>query len=179
MYDVERQEWDEPELRGRRPSARSRHTATFVRWFRDDTQVDEDRIYVYGGVGASTEVVHYVDIARRTWVEPRTVGERPLPLLGHTAVHLNGSLWVFGGRDARRNYNGLWRLDTISHEWLRPAPTGMLPPPASKHVMCTAGATSRTRMVTFLHSAHDLQSSKTSVAFAGVEYCRLWSSITT
>ena len=91
----------------------------------------------------STEVVHYLDLATRTWVTPTPVGEEVLPLLGHTAAAIGAELWVFGGRDARRSYNHVWKLDTTTHEWASfrgaHAPTGMVPPPSSKHVMSVQG----------------------------------------
>ena len=143
VYDVARDEWEEPELRGERPSPRSRHSMTLVRHFRAETQTEDERLYLYGGVGTHTEVVHYLDLATRTWVTPTPVGEEVLPLLGHTAAAIGAELWVFGGRDARRSYNHVWKLDTTTHEWASfrgaHAPTGMVPPPSSKHVMSVQG----------------------------------------
>ena len=138
-----RDEWEEPELRGERPSPRSRHSMTLVRHFRAETQTEDERLYLYGGVGTHTEVVHYLDLATRTWVTPTPVGEEVLPLLGHTAAAIGAEAWVFGGRDARRSYNHVWKLDTTTHEWASfrgaHAPTGMVPPPSSKHVMSVQG----------------------------------------
>ena len=82
----------------------------------------------------------YLDLLRREWVTPRTVGERAIALLGHTAAQVGTAMYVVGGRDARRAYNGVWRLDTVSHEWSKPIPTGNQPPPCSKHTMAVQGS---------------------------------------
>ena len=44
-------------------------------------------------------------------------------------------LVVYGGRDARKSYNSIWKLDTRSHEWFKPLPMGVQPPPSSRHTM--------------------------------------------
>ena len=140
VYDVSARRWEEPEgLRGDKPSPRSRHTLTLVRCRRIETQLEEDRLYLYGGVGQRTDEVMYLDLLRREWVTPRTVGERAIALLGHAAVQVGTSVYVVGGRDARRAYNAVWRLDTVSHEWSKPTPTGTQPPPCSKHTMVCKG----------------------------------------
>ena len=139
VYDLATGAWEEPDFRGTRPSPRSRHTATLVRIFREETQVDEDRIYVYGGVGTHTEVAMYLDLQRNVWSTPRTVGMEPLALLGHAAAQVGSSLWVFGGRDTRRNHNSVWRLETSNHEWSRPNTAGSQPPTTSKFVMVAHG----------------------------------------
>ena len=82
----------------------------------------------------------YLDLLRNEWVTPRTIGERPVPLLGHTAAQVGATLFVVGGRDARRAYNAVWKLNTLTHEWAKPLPTGGQPPPCSKHTMVVHGA---------------------------------------
>lgn len=140
VYDVSANRWEEPEgLKGEKPSARSRHTLTLVRYHRDETQLEEDRLYLYGGVGRNTEELVYLDLLRRTWVACRTIGEQAMPLLGHTAAQVGGSIFVVGGRDARRAYNAVWQLDTTTHEWSKPLPMGTQPPPCSKHTMVAVG----------------------------------------
>ena len=139
LYDIASGEWTEPEVRGERPSARSRHTLTLVRHRRDETQLEEDRVYLFGGVGTHTEHVVYLDLLRKAWVQPRTIGEATVALLGHTAAQVGVHLFVVCGRDARRSYNAVWKLDTSTHEWQRPLPMGTSPPPCSKHTMVAQG----------------------------------------
>ena len=139
LFDIATQTWDEPAIKGTRPTPRSRHTATLVRIFREELNAAEDRIYVYGGVGMRTEHVMYLDLRKGEWVTPPTVGIEPLALLGHAAAQIDTSLWVFGGRDNRRNYNTVWRLETNTHEWSRPTTSGSQPQPTSKFVMASHG----------------------------------------
>lgn len=95
VYDVAARVWEQPEgLKGDPPSARSRHTLTLVRYVRPETQKEEDRIYLYGGVGTLAEDVMYLDMARRSWELPRAIGEKPMPLLGHTAAQVRGAWCV-------------------------------------------------------------------------------------
>ena len=140
VYDVSSGTWDEPEIHGEKPSARSRHTLTLVRYRREQTQLEEDRLYLFGGVGAHTQYVMYLDLLRNEWIRPETVGETAMPLLGHTAAQVGVMLYVFGGRDGRRAYNSVWRLDTATHEWQRPMAMGTQPPPCSKHTMVAHGS---------------------------------------
>ena len=135
VYNVATGEWDEPEFRGEAPTARSRHSCTLIRYFRAESQKEEDRLYIFGGVGQHTEIVLYLDIAHGKWVVPRTIGLLPPPLLGHTTGQTGAILWIVGGRDARRAYNTIWRLDTTTHEWTKPVATGVQPPACSKHSM--------------------------------------------
>ena len=140
VFDIATQTWDEPTIRGIKPSPRSRHTATLVRMFREEhAGGDDDRLYVYGGVGMHTEHVMYLDLRKREWVTPPTVGVEPLALLGHAAVQVGSCIWFFGGRDNRRNHNAVWRLETSTHEWSKPTTTGSLPQPTSKFVMASHG----------------------------------------
>jgi len=139
VFDIATQTWDEPAIRGTKPTPRSRHTATLVRIFREELNADEDRIYVYGGVGMHTEHVMYLDLRKGEWVTPPTVGAEPLALLGHAAAQIGSSLWIFGGRDNRRNHNAVWRLETNTHEWSRPTTSGSQPQPTSKFVMASHG----------------------------------------
>ena len=89
VYDITSNRWEEPEgLKGAKPSARSRHTLTLTRCRRLETQLEEDRLYLYGGVGQRSEEVVYLDLLRREWVTPRTIGERALALLGHAAAQV-------------------------------------------------------------------------------------------
>lgn len=140
IYDVGAREWSEPTVRGERPTARSRHTMTLSRYHRPETQLEEDRLYLFGGVGAHSEDIVYLDLLRKEWVMPRTIGETPLALLGHTTAQVGVHLFVVGGRDSRRSYNVVWKLDTSTHEWKRPTPMGTQPPPCSKHTMATEGS---------------------------------------
>jgi N-acetylneuraminic acid mutarotase len=139
VFDIATQTWDEPAIRGTKPTPRSRHTATLVRIFREELNADEDRIYVYGGVGMHTEHVMYLDLRKGEWVTPPTVGAEPLALLGHAAAQIGSSLWIFGGRDNRRNHNAVWQLETNTHEWSRPTTSGSQPQPTSKFVMASHG----------------------------------------
>jgi N-acetylneuraminic acid mutarotase len=141
VYDIAANRWEEPEgLQGDKPSPRSRHTLTLSRFIREETQLEEDRLYLFGGVGRNTEEVLYLDLLRRTWVAPRTIGVQAMALLGHTAAQVGSALYVIGGRDARRAYNTVWRLDTLTHEWSKPLPMGTQPPPCSKHTMIAQGS---------------------------------------
>jgi hypothetical protein len=139
LYDVGSGAWSEPEIRGDKPTARSRHTLTLVRCHRDETMLEEDRLYLFGGVGVHTEDVMYLDLLRKEWVAPRTIGEAAVSLLGHTAAQVGMRLFIFGGRDSRKAYNTMWILDTGSHEWSTPLTMGTKPPPCSKHTMVAQG----------------------------------------
>ena len=140
IYDVVVGEWTAPEIRGTAASARSRHTMTLHRYVRDETQLEEDRLYLFGGVGTHTDVVLYLDLLRKTWVTPRTIGnDKPVALIGHSAAQVGKELFFFGGRDIHRPYNAVWMLDAIDHEWKKPSPMGTSPPPCSKHTMVAQG----------------------------------------
>ncbi|KOO31368.1 kelch repeat [Chrysochromulina tobinii] len=113
---------------------------TLHRYVRDETQLEEDRLYLFGGVGTHTDVVLYLDLLRKTWVTPRTIGhDKPIALIGHTAAQVGKELFFFGGRDIHRPYNAVWVLDAIEHEWKKPSPMGTSPPPCSKHTMVAQG----------------------------------------
>ena len=56
VYDLASDVWEEPAFQGESPTARSRHTCTLVRFDRDESQREEDRLYIFGGVGQHTEV---------------------------------------------------------------------------------------------------------------------------
>lgn len=141
VYDISTERWEEIlDTTGQPPSARSRHTATLVQLPGYDYGPDVRRIYIFGGIGIEASKLVYLDVERHEWVHPRTIGLAPPALLGHSAEYTDGgAIFVFGGRDARRAYNGVWRLDVTTHEWSEISASGSPPPPTSQHVMIADG----------------------------------------
>ena len=109
---------------------------TLVRHFRAETQTEDERLYLQWRRRHAHRGRPLLDLATRTWVTPTPVGEEVLPLLGHTAAAIGAELWASAAATPAARTT-TWKLDTTTHERASfrgaHAPTGMVPPPSSKH----------------------------------------------
>jgi len=123
------------------------------------TWVHHDRIYIFGGFGSRpfdfmwdqnqdvftldfengrgwNNQLLYFDVEKKCWVEPLTKGEKPSSRAAHSAVNVNGEVFVFGGRHLSTRLNDLHRLDLESNKWSgKLFCTGQLPEGRSWHTM--------------------------------------------
>lgn len=100
------------EQKGKGPGPRSSHTIAVVR----------DKLYSFGGELTSNAPIdkdlHVFDLNTHTWSIAPASGDIPnLSCLGVCMVAVGSTLYVFGGRDASRKYNGFYSYDTVKNEW--------------------------------------------------------------
>ena len=76
IHDIASGRWEsETALKGEKPSARSRHTLSLVRYHREETQLEEDRLYLYG-IHAVPQTL-CLHSSTRCWAAP-AAGQHPL-----------------------------------------------------------------------------------------------------
>merc|ERR1712185_589959 len=73
------------------------------------------------------------------WTRPTTSGSEPHAHVGHTAVHHEAKMFVFGGYGHRQYWNELVVLDTGIMVWIRPHTTGAPPEPCVLHSATLVG----------------------------------------
>jgi len=84
-------------------------------------KLDEDNLLVFGGV--SEGWVQQNDLWKFTlssgrWEEVKVEGNsKPATRKDHTAVILDGKMYVFGGQVGKDAANDLWIFDTVKREW--------------------------------------------------------------
>jgi N-acetylneuraminic acid mutarotase len=87
------------------PIGRIYHTSTLI----------DDCLYVYSGEtmdGVYLNDLWKYNIRNNSWEEILPVGEVPKPRTGHTCVHYNGYLYIFGGKIANiQERNEFWKYD--------------------------------------------------------------------
>ncbi|KAH0930191.1 hypothetical protein HID58_015918 [Brassica napus] len=105
-------EWIKVEQKGKGPGPRSSHAIAVV----------GDKLYSFGGELTSNVPVdkdlYVFDLNTHTWSVAPATGDIPtLSCLGVAMVAVGSTLYVFGGRDASRKYNGFYSYDTVKNEW--------------------------------------------------------------
>jgi N-acetylneuraminic acid mutarotase len=107
IYTYDNTKWTRIQYRDNEKVLKGRifHTATLV----------GDSLYIYGGEtldgGLLSDIWRY-DLKKSTWEEITVKGEVPKARSGHTTVHHNGNLYIFGGKIANiQEKNEMWRFD--------------------------------------------------------------------
>eukprot|EP01127_Copromyxa_protea_P002768 TRINITY_DN12729_c0_g1_i1.p1 TRINITY_DN12729_c0_g1~~TRINITY_DN12729_c0_g1_i1.p1 ORF type:complete len:547 (-),score=113.97 TRINITY_DN12729_c0_g1_i1:75-1715(-) len=137
--------WYRLTVNGDVPVARERHTATLI----------GKRIYFIGGYDRANEVyfntVHYFDTELMTWTKLEPTGNIPERRCSHSAVAIDGKIWVFGGRckvnlgssffsgTGVQYRNDLYCFDPVRCEWSRYEPRGSGPSGRSMHSAINIG----------------------------------------
>jgi N-acetylneuraminic acid mutarotase len=87
------------------PIGRIYHTTTLV----------DDYLYVFGGEtldGVYLNDLWKYDIKVKNWIEIQPVGEVPKQRAGHSCIHYNGCLYIFGGKISNiQERNEFWKYD--------------------------------------------------------------------
>ncbi|KAL0899769.1 hypothetical protein Bca101_083730 [Brassica carinata] len=122
--------WIKVEQKGEGPGLRCRHAIAQV----------GNKIYSFGSEFTSNVPIdkdlHVFDLETRTWSISPVTGDVPhLSCLGVRMVSVGSTLYVFGGRDASRNYNGFYSFDTTTNEWKLVTPVEEGPTARSFHSM--------------------------------------------
>ena len=99
-----------------------------------------NKIYSFGGEFTPNVPIdkdlYVFDLETKSWSIAPATGDIPhLSCLGVRMVSVGSSLYVFGGRDASRNYNGFYSFDTNTNEWKLLTPVEEGPAPRSFHSM--------------------------------------------
>lgn len=97
-------------------------------------------IYSFGGEFTPNQPIdkhlYAFDLETRTWSIAPATGDVPhLSCLGVRMVSIGSNLYVFGGRDASRQYNGFYSFDTTKNEWRLLTPVEEGPALRSFHSM--------------------------------------------
>ncbi|CAN8315732.1 unnamed protein product [Cochlearia groenlandica] len=105
-------EWIKVEQKGKGPGPRSSHTIAVV----------GDKLYSFGGELTPNVPIdkdlYVFDFNTQTWSIAPATGDIPtLSCLGVSMVAVGSKLYVFGGRDESRKYNGFYSYDTVKNEW--------------------------------------------------------------
>ncbi|CAE5967495.1 unnamed protein product [Arabidopsis arenosa] len=124
--------WRKVEQKGEGPGLRCSHGIAQV----------GNKIYSFGGEFTPNQPIdkklYVFDLESRTWSISPATGDVPhLSCLGVCMVSIGSTLYVFGGRDASRQYNGFYSFDTTINEWklLTPVEEGPTPRTRSFHSM--------------------------------------------
>ncbi|KAJ0264237.1 Jacalin-like lectin domain-containing protein [Hirschfeldia incana] len=122
--------WIKVEQKGEGPGLRCSHAIAQV----------GNKIYSFGGEFTPNVPIdkdlYVFDLETRTWSISPVTGDVPhLSCLGVRMVSVGSTLYVFGGRDASRNYNGFYSFDTTTNEWKLVTPVGERPTARSFHSM--------------------------------------------
>nr|AFP47627.1 nitrile-specifier protein [Cardamine hirsuta] len=122
--------WEKVEQKGEGPGLRCSHGIAQV----------GNKIYAFGGeFKPNTPIdkhLYVFDLETRTWSISPATGDVPnLSCLGVRMVSVGSNLYVFGGRDASRKYNGFYSFDTTKNEWKLVTPVEEGPTPRSFHSM--------------------------------------------
>eukprot|EP00163_Fabomonas_tropica_P016273 TRINITY_DN2925_c0_g1_i1.p1 TRINITY_DN2925_c0_g1~~TRINITY_DN2925_c0_g1_i1.p1 ORF type:complete len:4072 (-),score=1488.94 TRINITY_DN2925_c0_g1_i1:296-12511(-) len=92
IFDTASNTWEKPEIDGKPPPARARHTATY--------SPEKNCLYVFGGYRKTTRRMNDIfELNLDTWVwsQPNSTGAPPSPRYGHEAVLLGDKLMILGG----------------------------------------------------------------------------------
>ncbi|XP_010524623.1 PREDICTED: nitrile-specifier protein 5-like [Tarenaya hassleriana] len=121
--------WVKLDQKGDGPGARSSHAMATV----------GNKIYSFGGEFKPTIPVDnhlfVYDLKTQTWSISPATGDIPMVTFGVCMVAIGTTLYLFGGRDEAKNYNGLYAYDTLTNKWelLSPPDEGL--PGRSYHSM--------------------------------------------
>ncbi|CAD5323259.1 unnamed protein product [Arabidopsis thaliana] len=128
-----------PNLHGKWTKVDENGDGPGLRCSHDIAQVG-NKIYSFGGEFTPNQPIdkhlYVFDIESRTWSISPATGDIPtLSCLGVCMVSIGSTLYVFGGRDASRQYNGFYSFDTTTNEWKLLTPVEEGPTPRSFHSM--------------------------------------------
>ncbi|EOA39049.1 hypothetical protein CARUB_v10011659mg [Capsella rubella] len=149
-----RGKWIKVEQKSNEPGPRCSHAIAMV----------GDKMYSFGGELTPNfhidQHLYVFDFKTHTWSLAPPNGDVPdLPCLGVCMVATGTNLYVFGGRDGHRNYNGFYSYDTVKSEWKLITHVDKGPAPRSFHAMATDdknvyvfGGVSTTTRVNTLHA---------------------------
>ncbi|KFK24630.1 hypothetical protein AALP_AA8G004400 [Arabis alpina] len=131
---AENNKWVKVGQKGIGPGPRSSHAMTVV----------GNKVYFFGGELKPTIPIDndlclkptipidndlcVFDLDTQEWSIASVTGDAPFPCFGVCMVTIGSTIYVYGGRDASRQYNGLYSYDTLTNEWkmLSPAGEGLL-----------------------------------------------------
>ncbi len=123
--------WTQLSPSGPAPSARSGHTAVMI----------GSTMYVFGGWDGTTSLndLYAYDTVGNTWTNltSSVTGSAPSVRNDHTAVAINGLMYVFGGTDGTNVFNDLYVYDPSSGtagSWTSLSPAGVSLIPRFGHV---------------------------------------------
>ncbi|CAN8259107.1 unnamed protein product [Cochlearia groenlandica] len=122
--------WIKLEQNGEAPGLRCSHAIAQV----------GNKIYSFGGEFIPNQPIdkhlYVFDLETKTWSISPATGDIPhLSCLGVRMVSAGTTLYVFGGRDASRQYNGFYSFDTTKKVWKLLTPLEEGPTPRSFHSM--------------------------------------------
>jgi hypothetical protein len=141
-YDLKSCTWQKLNMSGVPPTGRKGHTATLVATGGNG----QAQIYVFGGfaVDRRTSELHVMDCGNLHWTQPEVKGNVPDPRSYHTALMLDGRLFVFGGfTKGNKALVDFRTLDVGFFNWGLPAITGREPDLTMSrggHSACVIGA---------------------------------------
>ena len=123
--------------------------------------------------------LYFFDFKTHRWSVADPDGDVPeLPCLGVCMVAIGTTLYVFGGRDGHRNYNGFYSYDTVESEWKLITHVNKGPAPRSFHSMAADdkniyvfGGVSTTVRVNTLHAYNIIDQKWTELPNPG-ESCK-------
>ncbi|CAN6827562.1 unnamed protein product [Brassica oleracea var. botrytis] len=126
--------WIQVEQNGKTPGPRCSHAIAMV----------GNKMYSFGGeLKPNFHIdrdLYFFDFETRRWSLADPDGDVPeLPCLGVCMVAIGTTLYVFGGRDGFRNYNGFYSYDTVKSEWKLITHVNNGPAPRSFHSMAADG----------------------------------------
>ncbi|KAL0743312.1 hypothetical protein Bca4012_084825 [Brassica carinata] len=122
--------WTKVEQKGKAPGLRCSHAIAQV----------GNKIYSFGGEFTPNVPIdkdlYVFDLKTGKWSIAPATGDIPhLSCLGVRMVSVGTTLYVFGGRDALRKYNGFYSYETTTNVWKLLTPLEEGPTPRSFHSM--------------------------------------------
>ncbi|XP_010545658.1 PREDICTED: nitrile-specifier protein 2-like [Tarenaya hassleriana] len=122
--------WIKMKQQGRGPAERSSHVIAVV----------GDKMYSFGGeFRPNTPIdshIYVFDLKTQIWSIAPATGDIPhITCIGACMVSLGPTLYLFGGRDGKRNYSGFYSYNTLTNEWKLLTPVGEGPASRSYHSM--------------------------------------------
>ncbi|CAA7035208.1 unnamed protein product [Microthlaspi erraticum] len=129
MSLVPENKWVKVGQKGAGPGPRSSHALAVV----------GDKVYCFGGELKPTIPIDndlfVFDLKTQEWSVAPATGDAPFPCFGVSMVTIGTTIYVYGGRDEARKYNGLYSYDTVANKWesLTPVDEGL--PGRSYHSM--------------------------------------------
>eukprot|EP00897_Mesotaenium_endlicherianum_P007798 jgi/Mesen1/7046/ME000369S06375 len=134
IYDLTKEAWSKPNVKGVPPSPRDSHTCTTI----------GSRLFVFGGTDGSRPLqdLYVLDTTTNTWTREDVVGALPEPREGHCAAGIGPRIYVFGGCGKTPTgddiyFNDVHVFNTETMTWSRPAVRGTPPAGRDSH-SCSA-----------------------------------------
>lgn len=138
-FDPKTLSWSRPQVTGAIPGSRDGHSACVI----------DNCMYIFGGFVEEIHEfscdVHALNFDTMEWRYIQTFGVPPSFRDFHTAEHIHGRMYIFGGRgDKHSPYHSqeemycpeIVYLDLKTKVWHRPSTTGKVPVGRRSHSMC-------------------------------------------